>query len=320
MSKGAAPSGRAILASRLVWIAGVDLITFAVSAMIDPAFAAENAIWFAIVGAVAMFGAWLWKWGMETRALAASAHLAFQPQELDRHLSADRAEALRELAKLRRAGLASSFEEILSSRDRLFELVDIIGLTKEEQNYAWQFGHHNYMYRCALHTMADTPENDEWKARAQAYHHNMMQAYALALDAALRGREAKADLLKRIEQAGEPPPEAGSQAWAPDASQDRFMLLRTTPAPEQEPRRWLIEEGRALILGFDENKESPREYLDRQPVFLRLRKYLSPAYMRLYNSDVHRLARLGGRVRHSLITNLSDELDRLETEWGLDLA
>jgi hypothetical protein len=83
-------------------------------------------------------------------------------------------------------------------------------------------------------------------------------------------------------------------------------------------RRELIAECRKIIADFVEGGDD-REYLDRQPAFMQIRKYLSDGFLRNFNSSATLVEVRGRQVKAGLLPSFSRELDRLETEWGLDL-
>lgn len=102
-------------------------------------------------------------------------------------------------------------------------------------------------------------------------------------------------------------------------------IVPARPASEADQlaqrRRELIAEGRRIVAEYDHDSGADdRAYLLAQPAFLRLRKYLSPDYLDVLNSTADASYTLSGnRLSRTLITSLAEELDRLETEWGLDL-
>lgn len=84
-----------------------------------------------------------------------------------------------------------------------------------------------------------------------------------------------------------------------------------------ERRRDLIRQCREMTAAFDGG--DPHDYLERHPCFASVKKYLSPVYLDKFNAGGTHFVLSGSRIKLALISDLSAELDRLETEWDLDL-
>lgn len=105
---------------------------------------------------------------------------------------------------------------------------------------------------------------------------------------------------------------------------NRFEYLKrtgtTNPAEDlAHRRRDMIADARRIVVAYEPSGEDDRLYLERQPAYLQIRKYLSEAFHKQFSSDAIHAEISGGQVHVGLFRAFSRELDRLETEWGLDL-
>lgn len=110
---------------------------------------------------------------------------------LQTHLAADRADALRELAKLRDFAPRKELD-LLGGSPRLHECFGAIGPDAEGEKYLIGFLKHDRETQLAFHTVEDTPETREWKWKAYPFHLNARMIYRGALEKWLRGQDAEA--------------------------------------------------------------------------------------------------------------------------------
>jgi hypothetical protein len=107
-----------------------------------------------------------------------------------------------------------------------------------------------------------------------------------------------------------------------------WLLLRFNPRPDGarakaiwEDRRDLIDAARTLVARHNRGEaggKSFRDFLEAAPLYPRLRRHLSRAYVADLENRRMTFAN-SGNMDH-LAFRLIEELDRLETKWGLDRA
>jgi len=109
----------------------------------------------------------------------------------------------------------------------------------------------------------------------------------------------------------------------PDPIGDMFRRVPAQRDYQQdiiEQRRALIADCRKLIVESEKDRTGDvKSYLEDNITFMRMKKYLSAKYLEDFNSGRVVLSVAKHRVRFGLVSNLVNEIDRLETEWGLDL-
>lgn len=106
----------------------------------------------------------------------------------------------------------------------------------------------------------------------------------------------------------------------------RFEHLQRTGAtnPAEDlahRRRELISDARRIVATrlSSDSDEDDRLFLGSQSAYLEIRKYLSEDFRSKFSSEAIQAEIDGGIVHVGLMRAFSRELDRLETEWGLDL-
>jgi len=162
-----------------------------------------------------------------SEAELAGASSAAPLAELDKHLAADRAEALRELAKLRNDYAINTLDDVFNQTKRLGECMGAIGPDEEGNKYLAGFLRHNQGIQLATHTIDDTEENRKWRLHAITYHWNLRHAHMNALDRWLRGKDAAAffeEIEDRMAAVGPPADEGNLKT----ISTGPLRLKRTT--------------------------------------------------------------------------------------------
>jgi len=215
-------------AVRTATFAFMECLVAGAWAMIDQAFVANNALWFVIVGGLGLVVVWFFEQICEFIAWKRGKSHEFDESELARHLSSDRAQALRELAKLGRNASIQSLEETYEQTRPLAECLAAIGLDEAGHRYSGGVFHHNASLLIAQHTEPDTPENARWKNEAIAYHWSMRSAHITALDKWLRGQESKESFESAVERLKQmPAPRHGGEQFKVIAREPRLVLKRT---------------------------------------------------------------------------------------------
>lgn len=156
---------------------------------------------------------------------------------LGARLSANKTEALRELAGLRQSRPVSSLKEIFERTDRLQECMLAIGPDKLAQSYADKIYSHDYDLLIVQHTVVEDGESEAWKNRAVAHHGSMLNVHINALEKWLRGekREARRYIRQTLPQiAAQAPPTSENEHFEVVAREPSLMLRRRVQHPVED--------------------------------------------------------------------------------------
>lgn len=107
-----------------------------------------------------------------------------------------------------------------------------------------------------------------------------------------------------------------------------WLLLRLNPRPDPERARVIWSERKDLIasartaVARHTRKEAGdtqfREFFVGLPIYAQLRRHLSASYLKDF--DNLRMVAVSNNAMDAFAAGLLEELDRLESEWGLDRA
>lgn len=173
-----------------------NIVAGIVAAFIDPDFMRQNAVVLGVLAALITLTVFFWdkirSLKAENAALRASPLASLATDELDRHLSAARAEALQEVSKLmiREPPTLMQYEDGARETERLRELLQTIGHTSESLQLIRSFQNHYWDWRFA--NSVDPGNNVEatrWRHQSILFHNDAIQALGAGLQAWLRREE-----------------------------------------------------------------------------------------------------------------------------------